>query len=289
MTEAPAKPAEETADERAVYFRRLNRQALSPPIPVETEASAENRARLIARVQASWSDLGKRDPHWSVLTNERYRADRISETLDEFYTTGEHTLAFVRAALARCGGALGEIGHVTDLGCGVGRVTTAFARAGCTVTAVDISANHLAVTRDHLARTGLADRVETVQLTALETLDTLPETDLFFSVIVLQHNPPPIMAEMLRRTLARVRPGGHAYFQVPTYKDGYRYRVADDLRRTKPAMEMHVLPAPAVFQVLEGAGFRPLEVRRDSLVGDLAFESHAFLARKHGPAHSGKD
>jgi len=44
---------------------------------------------------------------------------------------------------------------------------------------------------------------------------------------VLQHNPPPLIAMILARLLAGLAPGGVAYFQVPVWLPGYRFRVAD--------------------------------------------------------------
>ena len=53
-----------------------------------------------------------------------------------------------------------------------------------------------------------------MQLRDTLDLDTLPEFDLFFSMIVLQHNPPPLIALMLEKIAARLRPGGVAVFAV---------------------------------------------------------------------------
>jgi hypothetical protein len=42
-----------------------------------------------------------------------------------------------------------------------------------------------------------------------------------FSVITLQHNPPPIMAWLLSQLLGCLNPGGVAYLQIPSYRSGY--------------------------------------------------------------------
>jgi SAM-dependent methyltransferase len=284
---APA-PSPKAADEEARARRREGyrfetRHRAAPPIRVDVDAAAEDLARLVARVEATWSAYGEADAHWSVLTEERFRSGRIAETREDFYRTGEHSVARLEALLARHGLSLGALGHVTDYGCGVGRVAAAIARRGPAVAAVDISAGHLALAAEHLVEQGL-DRVETRRIARLAEIDGLPETDLFFSTIVLQHNPPPVIAEILRRALARVRPGGLACFQVPTYRTGYDYDLARDLAGAPGAMEMHVLPQEAVFAALDHAGFVPLEVMADDLVGNPDFESRVFLARRRAAA-----
>jgi hypothetical protein len=36
--------------------------------------------------------------------------------------------------------------------------------------------------------------------------------DFFYSVIVLQHNPPPVIVHMLKTVFAQLNPGGIGYF-----------------------------------------------------------------------------
>lgn len=256
------------------------RHMLSPPIRVDLAATPEQTARLTARIEASWVAFGATEPHWSVLSVPQFRSDRIGETLESFYASGDHAVARVRAALARAGADLDTAEEVLDYGCGVGRVSAAFARAGHRVHGVDISANHLALAREHCAAHGL-DRVALHRIARLAEIDDLPAADLFFSVIVLQHNPPPLIAEILHRALARVRPGGFAYFQVPTYRTGYAYDLEADLAGApEGTMELHILPQAALFAILDEAGFVPLEFRPNNAVAAAAVESHAVLARR---------
>jgi hypothetical protein len=108
--------------------------------------------------------------------------------------------------------------------------------------------------------------------------------DLWFSRIVLQHNPPPVIAMILRRALAWLAPGGLAVFQVPTYGVGYSFRANEYLRNIgqKSEIEMHILPQQAVLEVVQQAGCVLLELREDSYnTGHPAiWLSNLFVVRK---------
>lgn len=51
--------------------------------------------------------------------------------------------------------------------------------------------------------------------------------DLWSSRVVLQHNPPPIVAAILRKMLWRQNPGGLAIFQLPTYRRDYNFKISE--------------------------------------------------------------
>ena len=57
--------------------------------------------------------------------------------------------------------------------------------------------------------------------------------DLLYSVLVMQHNPPPVIAELLRAFLGRVNVGGFAFFQVPTYAENYEFTLDRYVRWAK--------------------------------------------------------
>ncbi|MGH7093257.1 MAG: hypothetical protein ACREFB_06960, partial [Stellaceae bacterium] len=110
-----------------------------------------------------------------------------------------------------------------------------------------------------------------------------PEFDVLVSTIVLQHNPPPIAALMLDAALRKLRPGGVALFQVPTYGPRYRFVAEDYLAHLGEGMEMHVLPQHAIFEIFERTGCRLLECREDAAVGNHeGFVSNTFFVRKRG-------
>lgn len=254
---------------------------LLPRAAIETTADEPEAARLWTRVAEAWAEFGREAPHWSVLTHERFRPERIEATAEEFALTGEAEGLLVDAALARFPDRRADAMHCLEIGCGVGRATRALARRFAGVTAVDVSPAHLALAAEALAQDG-ADHVDLRQVAAIDDYADMPEHDLFFSRIVLQHNPPPVQRAILERVLGRLAPGGIALFQTVTHIEGYSYSVAADDVASK-SMEMHALPQSEIFALLARAGLSPVEVQEDNAAGDRArHRSHLFLAEKPG-------
>src|SRR5713101_3153881 len=158
-----------------------------PPIEVEVDADNTQLSSMMTHIQANWHQLGLSDPHWSVITHDSFRSSNISDTVIQFYEGGKHDVERLQRIAERSGIGLTRFTRCFELGCGVGRVTIWLA--------------------------GLFERVERgnvdlVHLDSLSAFESLPEFDLFFSVIVLQHNPPPLIAALLKTALNKLRPGG---------------------------------------------------------------------------------
>ena len=108
--------------------------------------------------------------------------------------------------------------------------------------------------------------------------------DVLYSRFVLQHNPPPVVALLLERRLAQLRPGGVAFLQLPTYKAGYRFRIDDYLRQHNATdMEKHYFPQAALFDLVAAQGCRVLEIREDDSIGlSVIAVSNTLLPQKSG-------
>jgi SAM-dependent methyltransferase len=235
-----------------------------PAQEIDVRVSPEDEAKLFASVQATWHALGETQPHWSVVTAEAFRPDRIAESLDAFYASGEQNVATLMRTLQRNGIDPASLARCIDFGCGVGRLSAALARRFREVVGVDVSASHLAVAREELARRGVAN-VRFEHLSGVDDVDRLPVADLIFSVIVLQHNPPPVMRRLFEGLLGRLAPGGVAVIQIPTYMpEGYRFKVEPYLQQRKHEMEMHALPQAEAFACIRRAGVDVLEVLEDT-------------------------
>jgi SAM-dependent methyltransferase len=248
---------------------------------VETEASPAEMNEMIGRVEATWQHLGQSEPHWSVLVNDCFRTEQIGQNEDLFYQTGRIYLQRLQQAAERCGISLGDYRHCFELGCGVGRLTIWLSEQFENVVAADISGAHLEIAQATLRRFS-CNNVSLKHITSLADLDALPEFDLFTSMIVLQHNPPPVIALLLERMLRKLRPGGTAYFQVPTFIADYRFVVGEYLGQPNPTgqIEMHALPQRVLFDIIERCGCRLLDIREDDEAGREPIVSNTVFLSK---------
>lgn len=245
---------------------------------VDVEVSSHELIRMIRHIEATWEELGRAEPYHSVLTNPKFRTVEFEKNKEEFFKSGKENLDTMRATAARYDIRIEDYKDCFELGCGVGRVTYWLAGLFPHVIAADISASHIEIAKENLAERNCKN-VISVKLSALLDLQRLPEFDVFFSVIVLQHNPPPVIARILRLIFEKLRPNGIAYFQVPTYRLNYNFVAKDYLKEIEHAkvMEMHVLPQNVLFALIEECGCELLEIREDSLCAPV---SNSVLVRK---------
>jgi len=255
----------------------------SPAMVVELDAPPAKLQALFAKVSAQWHHLGATEPHWSVLTNDSFRSEQLGANRGAFYASGKADAEAFVAALQRGGIHPDQGGRLLEVGCGVGRVTAHLARHAKAVVGVDISAAHLRLAEQHMQESGI-DNVTFSQLRGIDDVAQLGQFDAVFSVIVLQHNPPPVIVRMLRDLLALLRPGGVAFFQLPTYRTGYRFVIDEYLaHQNEKAMEMHFVPQSALFELLEAQDCRLIDLREDDGIGNPSRAiSNTLLVQKRG-------
>jgi SAM-dependent methyltransferase len=253
----------------------------APPMSVDVTVSEEQAQRLLDRIHHQWQRLGESQPHWSVLTSERFRPAEIEKNREAFHQTGRLDVARFTWALNRNGIDLARLSSCLEFGCGVGRLTAHLASIFQRLVAVDISGAHLAEARAHFARAGIAGTTF-VQATGIDQLLELGRFDAVFSLIVLQHNPPPVMAHLLARLLDALNPGGVAFLQIATYCIGYRFDVEAYL--AAPAgegMEVHYLPQHDVFRIIREARCNLVEIHEDGYLGrSNAWKSNTLLIQR---------
>jgi SAM-dependent methyltransferase len=264
-------------------LRPLLRPLDWPPIRVDMAASDPELTRMMRHIESSWQRLGATEPHWSVLSQDAFLSANIANVEDQFYQSGRDTVQTFRQTAERCGISLTGFTRCLELGCGLGRITVWLAGLFEQTLAADISANHLVIARQTLDRFERGN-VELLHIDSFKALEAIPDFDVFISLIVLQHNPPPLIAALLRIVLAKLRPGGIAYFQVPTYRLNYHFEI-DQYLRTAPSvggMEMHLIPQSILFDILRQSGCRMLECLEDNWTGDPTAISNTVFAIKEG-------
>lgn len=263
--------------ENAVVMSVLRQSYWSLPGEIEHEVSNEAMGRLVDRIRAQWTLLGETEPHWSVLTNDEFKSDQLTEAaVDAFYKSGEDSARIIDLFEQRTG-VKARHGVCLELGCGVGRITEHLAKRFDQVIGVDISPGNLKLCNERMAAVE-AQNVTTRSVSGIEDFDALPEFDFFYSVIVLQHNSPPIQKAILRTLLGKVRPGGGALFQIPTEMSGYAFAVEPYLASPSPNMEVHGLPKAVVLDEIRRAGLNIVDLMPDSWT-DI-FGSYTFYAVK---------
>jgi 2-polyprenyl-3-methyl-5-hydroxy-6-metoxy-1,4-benzoquinol methylase len=238
-----------------------------PPQSIEVDVDPGTRDALFARVQRVWQGLGESEAHWSVATLDDFRPDKIEQSLETFFATGERDIHQLWCTLSRCGIDTAAIRSAMDFGCGVGRLSVALSRRLSEVHAVDVSQGHL----DHAMAAVSSRGRNVVAFHAIRTIDAvnaLPKVDLVFSVIVLQHNPPPVMKVLFTALLKRLNSKGVAVVQMPTYlPERYRFQAKEYLSSHEQGMEMHAIPQREVFRVIHESDCEILEILEDNWTG----------------------
>lgn len=265
---APAAFAETTA--RGYAARQL---------AIETQVTPAVLDRLAQRIRTQWTTLGEEDPHWSVLTEERFRARRLDAAAEaDFRRSGKNSADLIDLFAQRSGRAP-PTGVCVELGCGVGRITRWLAKRFARVIAVDISPGNLALCEKYMKEEGVTN-VETRLIASIDELEHLPKFDMFYSLIVLQHNPPPIQYRMLATLFPKIAPGGGCLFQTVADLPGYAFKAESYLGSPSPQMEIHSLPMAEILTLLRTNGLILDLVRSDVWVA--AYGSYTFAAHRDG-------
>ena len=235
---------------------------------------------MLARIAKEWHNFGETEPHWSVLTGSEFLKDNIADTIDHFYQTGFADVARLVKGIERAGLDAARFDRVLDFGCGVGRLVLPLADKANHVTGVDISRAHIKLAKERASQTG-CENVDFVVIDHLDDLDRFRGFDLVTSFIVIQHNPPPVQAEILKKLLRTLRPGGFAILQIPTYiAQASKFSVKAYLENESAAMEMNALPQHVIFRVVDESECICLEVREDGAMGSLAGISQTFTIQR---------
>jgi len=230
-----------------------------------------------------WDRYGRTEPYWSVLTQDRFLAGGMDDRgLRAFHETGVGEVVRFNAWLHRNGVSAGRDLVCAEYGCGVGRVTRALAKQFKQVIAFDISESHLSAARRQLKAEGI-DNVEFVHVRNPSDLSRLNGIDVFYSVIVLQHNPPPIILDILQHVFEGLNEKGIAFFQVPTYAKDYSFSLKsyEAAMANIRDMEVHFLPQHVILNAAYKQKFSVLEIQPDWCVGHHGrWISNTFLLRK---------
>ncbi len=238
-----------------------------------------------------WDDLARTEPHWAVLTDDRYRSARLTSASErDFWQSGE---AYVRHVVDLCLNHFGRsvAPHRTlDFGCGVGRLLIPLARLSAEAVGIDASPTMLAHARASCDRAGLSN------VSLQSCLPTDRHFDFVNCALVMQHIPVQRGLLLLDQLLACIAPGGLLALQVLYGRPGsglvrragrwfYAYvqpvrRILEHLRGVAPHtpyMQMNAYPLEQVFARLHVHGLSDIHV---VLTHESAFQSALIVGAK---------
>jgi len=209
----------------------------------------------------------------------------VKKNIDNFYETGKETLKQIENTLKRCG----EWENLNrqdcmEYGCGVGRVTIQLAGLFKNVTGIDISQGHLSLAQQRIDNLRIKN-IKLQKVNSLDDFEKLLNYDFIFTVIVLQHNPPPIIAIMVERFFKLLKINGIVIFQVPVQIKDYSFSVSDYLKNMNKydEMEMHMLPQNTILKIAYENNCYPLEIHNDKWTGNMSYIiSQTFVFKRIG-------
>jgi len=252
------------------------------------------------RLRRHWERHAAADPLWAVAATPEGRGGGWDEKA--FFASGVEEIAAALARLDRLG-LPPRRARALDFGCGVGRLSQALADQFETVDGIDIAPTMVDLAR-RANRHGDRCRYHVAREEALPFPDHA--FDLVYSVLVLQHMPPPLARRALRELARVVAPGGALVFQqaaeprplsgdarwsrrpVVAVKELLPARLVAAIKELKHALggtrgfEMYGLPRGEVEGILEANALRLVEVTPDEAAGE-GWTSFSYVATREAP------
>ncbi len=228
----------------------------------------------LKELKAVWTEFGKRDPLWAVLTDPSRKGGKWD--LDDFFRTGREE---IKDVLVHIKPNLFDRPRrrALDFGCGAGRLTQALADIFEEVVGLDISPTMIDQA-NKLNRRGPGCRF---LLNDRDDLNLFPDGhfDFVYSSITLQHIDPVYSRKYVQELLRVLAPGGMLVFQIPErpvrWSDRFFYRLARHQwyrhERKKAGdiiMEMHGLSRKEVTRLVERGGGALFFLQTDHASGE---------------------
>lgn len=246
---------------------------------------------------SDWERFGELDPYWAVLTDEKFRAAKLSmDSRQEFFQSGETHLACVKETIRTAVDPGFSPLRVLDVGCGVGRVLLPMARQFPEAVGLDVASSMLREAQKNLGEAGLIAEL----VLADDELSGLAGTfDFIHSYIVFQHIPPRHGEKLCAALLKRLRPGGvaamHFSYRAPLSRRQQLMRwgrlhapflgavanVAKGRSPSSPYMELYEYELDSVFEIFRATGSRDIHLQFSDHGGLLGV---FVLARKERQA-----
>lgn len=169
-------------------------------------------------IQRSWDAYGKEDPMWAILVDPQKANNRWDET--EFFRTGEKVAQEVMGWSERLG-LPSDRKVFLDFGCGIGRLTQAFAHYFDKCIGVDIAPSMI-------ERAKKCNKHGTRITYIVNESDDLSRfkansIDMIYTEYVLQHMHPTASKQYIAEMIRILKPGGLLSFHLPASLATFAY------------------------------------------------------------------
>jgi hypothetical protein len=92
------KKARDPIGRKILFENQLHEQNV-----IEHKCSPDDLARILRHIEQVWTKYGATDPHWSVVSIAKFRANVISQNLQAFYDSGCSEVENMKRILRRTG------------------------------------------------------------------------------------------------------------------------------------------------------------------------------------------
>lgn len=238
---------------------------------IDYEVNELDLDKLLDGVASQWDVLGRTIPYWGVITDELYLQSETlpNENLGDFYTSGAKDVQDLLDLLISQGKFPKNL-TVFELGCGNGRLTLPLSEYFKFVFYSDVSSEYLKLTGKSLSTVG-RQNTHGLHLKNRKSFSEIKNFDVFYSLITLQHSPPPVQFAVLDAVFDSLSKDGMAIFQIVTSITNYEYSrkiVSQDLRSNRE-MQMHALPFTALFKLIKKHGLAVLDITESDKIGGI--------------------
>lgn len=187
-----------------------------------------------------WNTIGKDNPHYGVLVSPEYSKNEINKNIDKYNESGKESLEFILNCAKKVDNEISLKDKVVlDFGSGTGRIAQHCSKICKKLFAVDIAQNYL-----NIVNSLNSCNIETVLYDDL--INTCKDVDVVYSIIVIQHNPPSEIINILNKLCQVVNKNGILILHIP-----YENKQYENMNYRENDMEMHLLPKNEVYNTLK--------------------------------------
>lgn len=246
----------------------------------------------IKNLKQDWEDMAELDPLWAILSVPEKQYNKWN--VDEFFDTGKIEVQRLFSEIKNFDNPK-NFKRVLDFGCGVGRITRAFANKFEECVGVDISYKMIQLAKK-MNSSFTNCRFVLNEKADLKIFDN-NYFDMIYASIVLQHiSDTNIIKSYISEFVRILVPGGLLVFQLPSYipqnmriqigamefsdlrQKGQDAKFLYEKRKLNP-IKMNFIPQEIVLSLLKSKNTKILKVKHDGMAGD-GIQSKTYFVSK---------